>query len=86
MRSFQSIQLPVDSVSLSNPTRNLENYLVLNLGIFPTGTDRFNHTGISGIGFVLSNQTFKPPQTYGPYIFIGQSYNYFAGIEIFRIN
>ncbi|KAL1833378.1 hypothetical protein ACET3Z_003029 [Daucus carota] len=77
--AFQSNQLPVDSISLSNPTRNLDNYLVLNLDIFPTGTDRFNHTGISGIGFVLSNQTFKPPDTYGPYIFIGHSYNDFAG-------
>ncbi|KAL8109570.1 hypothetical protein AgCh_025616 [Apium graveolens] len=79
MRSFQSIQLPVDSISLSNPTRNLENYLVLNLDIFPTSTDRFDHAAISDIGFVLSNQTFKPPDTYGPYIFIGHSYNYFAG-------
>ncbi|KAK1370528.1 putative leucine-rich repeat receptor-like protein kinase [Heracleum sosnowskyi] len=79
LRSFQSIQLPVDSLSLSNPTRNLDNYLVLNLDIFPTGTDRFNHTAISGIGFVLSNQTFKPPDTFGPYIFIGHSYNDFAG-------
>lgn len=86
MRSFQSIQLPVDSLSLSNPTRNLDNYLALNLDIFPTGTDRFNHTAISGIGFVLSNQTFKPPDDYGPYIFIGHSYNYFAGIGVFHIN
>uniref|UniRef100_A0A5B6ZV52 non-specific serine/threonine protein kinase n=1 Tax=Davidia involucrata TaxID=16924 RepID=A0A5B6ZV52_DAVIN len=79
MQSFQSQYLPVDSVSLSDPTIDLDNYLRLNLEIFPSGQDHFNRTGISEIGFVLSNQTFKPPLMFGPYVFHASSYVYFAG-------
>ncbi|KAK6119124.1 hypothetical protein DH2020_047132 [Rehmannia glutinosa] len=82
MVTFRSNSLPVDSVSLSNPTKNLDDYLVLNLHIFPSGQDYFNHTGISGIGFMLSNQTFKPPPEFGPFFFIGNSYPYFAGQRV----
>ncbi|PIN22238.1 Serine/threonine protein kinase [Handroanthus impetiginosus] len=70
--------LPVDSVSLSNLTKNFEDYLRVSLLIFPSGQDHFNHTGISGVGFMLSNQTFKPPHEFGPFYFIGNSYPYFA--------
>ncbi|KAK3031339.1 hypothetical protein RJ639_035245, partial [Escallonia herrerae] len=80
-QSFHTHQLPVDSVSLSNPTKNLDDYLVLSLKIFPSGQAYFNRTGISGIGFVLSNQTFKPPPTFGPFFFIGSNYGYFAGVS-----
>nr|QJR84047.1 CARD1-like protein 2 [Phtheirospermum japonicum] len=79
MSTFQSRGLPVGSVSLNNPTKNLDDYLVLNLQIFPSGQDYFNHTGISGVGFMLSNQTFKPPPEFGPFFYIGSSYPYFAG-------
>ncbi|KAL2454570.1 Leucine-rich repeat protein kinase family protein [Abeliophyllum distichum] len=78
--TFQSNNLPVDSVSLSNPTKNLDDYLVLNLRVFPSGQNRFNRTAISGIGFFLSNQTFKPPKEFGPFYFIGESYGYFADL------
>ncbi|KAK2993636.1 hypothetical protein RJ640_019276 [Escallonia rubra] len=80
-QSFHTHQLPVDSVSLSNPTKNLDDYLVMSLKIFPSGQAYFNRTGISGIGFVLSNQTFKPPPTFGPFFFIGSNYGYFAGVS-----
>lgn len=80
--SFQYNRLPVDSVSLSNPTRNLDDYLQLSLQVFPSGQNFFNHTGVSAIGFVLSNQTFKPPGTFGPFFFIGDSYQYFTGTPI----
>ncbi|XP_073041595.1 leucine-rich repeat receptor protein kinase HPCA1-like [Primulina eburnea] len=79
MKSFQSNSLPVDSVSLSNPTKNVDNYLLLNLQAFPSGQDYFNRTAITGIGFILSNQTFKPPPGFGPFFFIGNNYAYFAG-------
>ena len=49
MHSFQSHQLPVDTVSLSNPTKNDNDYLVLRLEAFPSGEDRFNRTGISAV-------------------------------------
>ncbi|XP_011088111.2 probable leucine-rich repeat receptor-like protein kinase At5g49770 [Sesamum indicum] len=79
MVTFRSHSMPVDSVSLSNPTKNLDDYLYVTLQIFPSGQDYFNHTGISEIGFMLSNQTFKPPPAFGPFFFIGNSYPYFSG-------
>ncbi|KAK4491319.1 hypothetical protein RD792_002055 [Penstemon davidsonii] len=80
MDTFRSHSLPVDSVSLNNPTKDIDSYLVLNLQVFPSGQDYFNHTGISGVGFMLSNQTFKPPHVFGPFYFIGNNYPYFAGL------
>ncbi|KAK6945680.1 Serine-threonine/tyrosine-protein kinase, catalytic domain [Dillenia turbinata] len=76
MESFKS--LPVDSVSLSDPTRDSSDYLELSLEIFPFGRDRFNHSEVSAIGFILSNQTFKPPKEFGPFYFIGSTYLHFA--------
>ncbi|KAL6964526.1 hypothetical protein U1Q18_035576 [Sarracenia purpurea var. burkii] len=78
MRFFGSDQLPVDSVSLSNPYINTIEYFVLSLEVFPSGQSSFNRTGISEIGFVLSNQTFKPPHNFGPFFFIGDPYSNFA--------
>nr|XP_034916258.1 probable leucine-rich repeat receptor-like protein kinase At5g49770 isoform X2 [Populus alba] len=80
MDSFKLHQLPVDSVNLSHPRRDSSTYLVLNLQVFPFGQDRFNRTGISSIGFALSNQTFKPPSQFGPFYFMGDAYLYFAEV------
>ena len=79
MDSFKLHQLPVDSVNLSHPRKDSSTYLVLNLQVFPFGHDRFNRTGVSSIGFALSNQTFKPPTQFGPFFFIGDAYLNFAG-------
>ncbi|XP_047324280.1 leucine-rich repeat receptor protein kinase HPCA1-like [Impatiens glandulifera] len=76
MSSLNNFGLPVDSVSLSNPTRNID-YLVIKLAVFPSGSDRFNRTGILSIGFALSNQTYKPPPIFGPYLFGASPYKYF---------
>ncbi|KAK6945675.1 Leucine-rich repeat [Dillenia turbinata] len=76
MESFKS--LPVDSVSLSDPTRDSRNYLEVSLEVFPFGQDRFNHSVVSAIGFILSNQTFKPPNAFGPFYFDGTTYLHFA--------
>ncbi|WMV12259.1 hypothetical protein MTR67_005644 [Solanum verrucosum] len=78
MQSFQNTKLPVESVSLRNPIRDLDDYLVIQLQVFPSSQDRFTRTGVSGIGFVLSNQTFKPPSSFGPFFFIGDPYKYFV--------
>jgi Leucine-rich repeat (LRR) protein len=80
MESFRSRQLPVDSVSLRNPNKNLDDYLVITLEVFPAGQDYFNRTGASRIGFVLSNQTFKPPSNFGPFVFIGEGYQHFSDV------
>ncbi|XP_006358481.1 probable leucine-rich repeat receptor-like protein kinase At5g49770 isoform X1 [Solanum tuberosum] len=77
LSSFSPNQVPVDSVSLSNPKKNSEYYLVLHLQVFPFGQDHFNRTGIATIGFALSNQTYKPPPKFGPFFFSGESYKYF---------
>ncbi|XP_019191135.1 PREDICTED: probable leucine-rich repeat receptor-like protein kinase At5g49770 [Ipomoea nil] len=81
MRAFLSHQLHVDTVSLSDPKKNLDDYLVVHLEVFPSGQDYFNRTGVSGVGFVLSNQTFKPPKEYGPFFFIAEGYKYFTGSD-----
>eukprot|EP00258_Populus_trichocarpa_P039712 XP_024455731.1 probable leucine-rich repeat receptor-like protein kinase At5g49770 isoform X3 [Populus trichocarpa] len=78
MNSFKFHQLPVDSVNLSHPRKDSSTYLVMNLQVFPFGQDRFNWTGISRIGFALSNQIFKPPSQFGPFVFHGDTYLNFA--------
>ncbi|CAH1444133.1 unnamed protein product [Lactuca virosa] len=78
--SFQMSQLPVDSVSFGNPTKTLDDYLVINLHVFPSeGDETFDRKGINGIGWSLSNQTFKPPPDFGTYVFKGDDYEYFLG-------
>ncbi|KAL0375893.1 UNVERIFIED_CONTAM: putative leucine-rich repeat receptor-like protein kinase [Sesamum calycinum] len=80
MSKFKSESLPVDSVSLSNPTRNEDGYFVLNLQVFPSGQDHFNRTGISGLALILSTQTFNTPAGFGPYSFNASKYTYFTGL------
>ncbi|XP_010521415.1 PREDICTED: probable leucine-rich repeat receptor-like protein kinase At5g49770 [Tarenaya hassleriana] len=76
---FQRYRYPVDSVSLSNPREDQTNHqLLIGLRIFPSGQDSFNRTGVSTVGFALSNQTYKPPDIYGPYVFRGDEYTHFS--------
>lgn len=86
MKSFQSDQLPVESVALSNPHKDSSSNLVVNLDIFPLEADRFNRTGIYRIGFTLSNQTYKPPAFFGPFFFISEGYTNFAAGRSLLIN
>ncbi|XP_059461840.1 leucine-rich repeat receptor protein kinase HPCA1-like [Corylus avellana] len=79
MQTFQSYDLPVDSVSLSNPTIDSFGYLGLSLQVFPSGDDRFNKTGITMIGYVLNNLSFSPPRLFGPFFLIASIYDYYAG-------
>ncbi|XP_030473600.2 leucine-rich repeat receptor protein kinase HPCA1-like isoform X1 [Syzygium oleosum] len=79
---FQSYQLPVDIVSLSYPHKDSSDYLELNLAVFPSEGVSFNRTSINSIGFVLSNQTYKPSKLFGPFYFIGHQYTYFAEVQV----
>ena len=79
MKFAQSHKLPVDSVSISNPFKDSSENLEMSIQVFPSGQDRFNRTGISNIGFVLSNQTFKPPDEFGPFYFKAMPYGPFSG-------
>ncbi|THU46199.1 hypothetical protein C4D60_Mb09t02430 [Musa balbisiana] len=67
-------KVPVDSVSLNNSFVNSFNNLEMNLQVFPSGKTRFSEVDVSTLGFMLSNQTFKPPKIFGPFYFIGQAY------------
>ncbi|GAB4848579.1 hypothetical protein Ancab_003285 [Ancistrocladus abbreviatus] len=77
-QTLKSLSFPVDSVSLSNAVEDVYGNLKILLEIFPAGQVRFNKTGISTLGFLLSNQTYKLPNEFGPYSFIANNYTGFA--------
>ena len=90
MKFAQSHKLPVDSVSISNLFKDLSENLEMSIQVFPSSQNCFNQTGISNIGFVLSNHTFKPLDKFGPFYYKG--YNRFhtiqmqhAGIQIMEV-
>jgi hypothetical protein len=70
MKTFNSSKQPVDSVSLSNPTIDSSGNLEWTLNVFPSGEGRFNETGTTMIGHVLTNMSFNAPILFGPYFFI----------------
>nr|POF27342.1 putative leucine-rich repeat receptor-like protein kinase [Quercus suber] len=68
MQSFE--KLPVNSVFLSNPFKDVSEDFKITLQIFPSGQGCFNRTGLSQAGLMFSNQSFKPPDGFGPYYFL----------------
>ncbi|ERM99804.1 probable leucine-rich repeat receptor-like protein kinase At5g49770 [Amborella trichopoda] len=74
------LHVPPGSVSLQNPTMDSESYMQVQLYIFPTDEQQFNRSEVSTLGFRLSNQTFKPPPSFGPFFFIANPY-YFPEVE-----
>ncbi|CAJ1961816.1 unnamed protein product [Sphenostylis stenocarpa] len=76
MDTFQNQSIPVDSVSLSNPMKNSDDNFEVTLQVFPSQSDRFNTTGVLTIAFLLSNQIYKPPEFFSPYVFKGATYDY----------
>ncbi|KAL6905887.1 hypothetical protein ACP4OV_003488 [Aristida adscensionis] len=73
---FVAFSLPVDSIAIHDPLVNAANNLQMALEVFPQGKMQFGEQDIVDIGFMLSNQTYKPPQAFGPYYFIGQQYSF----------
>ncbi|KAK4259715.1 hypothetical protein QN277_006019 [Acacia crassicarpa] len=74
LATFQNLHLPVDLVFLSNPFWDtFSGYLSLDLKVFPSQIDSFNRTGVVSISSVLSNQIYKAPGFFTPYIFNGSS-------------
>lgn len=85
MRSFESHDLPVDSISLSHPTKDSSQYLKLSLQVFPLNQDNFNRTGTLSIGFLLSSQGFVPPKSFGPlFYFVADTYEHFGKYMFFH--
>ncbi|MFS8006167.1 hypothetical protein Hanom_Chr14g01246071 [Helianthus anomalus] len=54
MSFFKNASLPVDSLSLSNPSRNLEDYLVLRIQVFPSGQPNLIGHGLLGLRLRLA--------------------------------
>ncbi|RLN28688.1 putative leucine-rich repeat receptor-like protein kinase [Panicum miliaceum] len=73
---FEKLNVPVDSIAIHDPFFDSNNNLQMSLELFPSGKVRFSEQDISDVGFMLSNQTYKPPGTFGPYYFIGQQYSF----------
>ncbi|KAF3501454.1 hypothetical protein F2Q69_00042834 [Brassica cretica] len=70
---------PVDSVAVRNIRENTTDHqLLIDLLVFPLGRESFNETGMLLVNFAFSNQTYKPPPIFGPYIFIADPYTQFS--------
>ncbi|KAI3994079.1 hypothetical protein MKX01_012336 [Papaver californicum] len=67
------------SVSLANPHFNSDDYLEVELALYPVSGKSFSRPDIQRFGFYLTNQTFKPPHEFGPYYFIALPYTSFQG-------
>ncbi|KAJ1285944.1 hypothetical protein BS78_03G315800, partial [Paspalum vaginatum] len=67
------------SVFLSDVRLNSDAYLQVQVRMFPLTGTSFNLSEITRIGFALSNQTYKPPQGFGPYYFVADPYVHFTG-------
>ena len=74
MSLWMKLGLTPGSVSLQNPFFNIDDYLQVQWELFPYTGKYFNRTDIVRLGFALSNQTYKPPQQFGPYYFIASPY------------
>lgn len=79
MSLWVKLDLTPGSVSLQNPFFNIDDYLQVQLELFPPTGKYFNRSEVVRIGFSLSNQTYKPPPEFGPYYFIASPYT-FQGI------
>ncbi|KAJ6715609.1 LEUCINE-RICH REPEAT-CONTAINING PROTEIN [Salix viminalis] len=80
MEAFKSDKLPVDSISLSFPLMDANDYLEVRLDVFPSGDYVFNRTGFSVITSQLNNLTFfTRPDAFGPFFFTLNTDNYFTG-------
>lgn len=91
---WTKLGLPPGSVSLRNPFLNSDDYLQVQLELFPPSGKYFSRAEVLVIGFDLSNQTFKPPKEFGPYYFIASPYTFpgnhtillvFVHIHVFSI-
>ncbi|CAL4946850.1 unnamed protein product [Urochloa decumbens] len=69
------------SVFLSDVLFTSDDYLQVKMRMFPSTGTSFNLSEVTRIGFDLSNQTYKPPQGFGPYYFVADPYVHFAAAD-----
>ncbi|KAJ8752207.1 hypothetical protein K2173_003815 [Erythroxylum novogranatense] len=74
MSIWVALRLPPGSVFLSSPIFNVDDYLQVQVSLFPASGIYFNRSEVQRIGFELSNQTYKPPPEFGPYYFTASPY------------
>ncbi|XP_022864552.1 probable leucine-rich repeat receptor-like protein kinase At5g49770 isoform X1 [Olea europaea var. sylvestris] len=74
MSLWVNLELSPGSVSLQNPFFNVDDYLQVQLYLFPSDAKYFNRTEVQRLGFALTKQTYKPPKEFGPYYFTADSY------------
>ncbi|XP_050137102.1 leucine-rich repeat receptor protein kinase HPCA1-like isoform X2 [Malus sylvestris] len=73
---WEKLDLISGSVSLDNPFFDIDDHLKVHVALFPHTGTYFNRSEIIRIGFDMSNQTYKPPKEFGPFIFIAAQYNF----------
>lgn len=71
---WMKLGLTPGSVLIQNPMFDTDNYIELQVNIFPPEGMYFSRSEVLKIGFDLSNQTYKPPPMFGPYYFIATPY------------
>ncbi|KAI6698762.1 hypothetical protein NL676_018881 [Syzygium grande] len=80
---FQSLEVDLwQTLNLSNGSVSLQNigfdtssgYLIVPVSFFPSNGTYFSKLDIQRIGFDLTNQTFKPPPSFGTYLFSAYPY------------
>ncbi|KAL2227850.1 probable leucine-rich repeat receptor-like protein kinase At5g49770 [Sesamum indicum] len=74
MSLWTKLGLYPGSVSLQNLFFNDDDYLQMQLQLFPHNAKYFSRSEVQRIGFSLSNQTYKPPPDFGPYYFMASPY------------
>lgn len=77
-----NLSLPAHSAFLQNPFFDQNDYLQVQLSLFPPSGKFFSHSDVQRIGFRLSNQTFKPSDVFGPYLFNGFAYPFPGNLSI----
>ena len=86
MSLWKKLDLTPGSVFIQNPFFNVDDYLQLQLALFPPEEKYFSRSDIQRIGFDLSNQTYKPPKEFGPFYFIASPYDFEGNFIKFYIN
>ncbi|KAM3333305.1 hypothetical protein ACQJBY_028413 [Aegilops geniculata] len=76
---WKELGLRPGAVFLSDVLFSSDDYLQVQVSLFPSTGTSFATSELIRIGFAFSNQTYKPPSIFGPYYFIGDTYVSFSG-------
>ncbi|KAJ0028780.1 hypothetical protein Pint_36328 [Pistacia integerrima] len=76
MSLWVQLGLNPGSVFLQNPFLNTDDYLQVQVALFPSGGLYFNSSEVEWIGLQFASQIYKPPPEFGPYFFIASPYHF----------